>query len=390
MLLRIAWKDLRKKAGQQLLTVLMAGVAIALSIAVLLISSSLEQGMTDAAMPFDMIVGAKGSSTQLLFNTVFLQETPIGNISHDLWDELEADERVERVIPFAFGDNYQGYRMVGSTTDIFELRPSQMEASIFQLKEGRFFEEGQEAVVGAAVAKELGLSVGDTFSSLHGLTHNGTEESHSEEFTVVGILESMNRPYDTGIFVPIETTWESHGNSEEDVTALMVTPKDYSGLYQLYQEINNDVEAQAIFPGTVLGELFDMLGQTEDLMQLLTWIALAVGMIGMAVSLNWCTLGRIRENAILRVIGAGRREVLTVVVIEGLIISVASAALGLLIGHLTSIGAAHYMQSVAAMYSPVYAVSGEKIVLLAAIVLGVLLSLLPALKAYRTDVVKSL
>lgn len=387
MLIKLAWRDLCQKPVQHLLTVAMAGTAIALSVAVMLISSSLEQGMTEASMPFDMIVGAPGSPTQLIFNTIFLQDTPTGNISHELWEELAADERVKRVIPFAFGDNYMGYRMVGSTTDIFELRSSQSEPSVFQLEAGSFFEEEHDAVIGAAVAEELGLSVGDTFQSAHGLTYDGTEDAHEEAFTVKGILKPMNRPYDLGIFVPIEAMWDMHGNSEQDVTALMVTPIDYSGLYQLYQQINNEKNAQAVFPGVVMGEIFNMLGQTEDIMRLITWISMAVGLVGMAVSLSWSALGRMRENAILRALGASRCEVLTVVMIEGGIISAASAAAGIGIGHGAAIAAARYMQGTSALYSPVRMVQGEWTAVGAAVLAGLLLTVLPALHAYRANVV---
>ncbi len=390
MLIKLAWRDLCRRPVRHLLTVLMAGTAIALSVAVMLISGSLERGMTEASMPFDMIVGAAGSPSQLIFNTIFLQDTPVGNISHEIWEELEQDERVKRVIPFGFGDNYLGYRVVGSTEELFELRPSQTEPSIFQLREGRYFQEEQEAVIGATVAGELGLALGDTFQSIHGLTHDGTEEEHQEVYRVVGILEPMYRPYDKGIFVPIESVWEAHGNGGRDVTALMVTPRDYSGLYQLYQELNQEPGAQAVFPGVVMGEIFDMLGQTEDLMSLITWISMAVGLVGMAVSLSWSALGRTRENAILRAIGAGRRQVVAVVAMEGGIISLASAAVGVILGHGTALAAARYLRETSAMYSPVGIARGEWIPVTAAVAAGLVLALLPALHAYRANVVKGL
>lgn len=390
MLIKLAWRDLCRKPVQHFLTVLMAGTAIALSVAVMLISRSLEQGMTDASMPFDMIVGASGSPTQLIFNTIFLQDTPVGNLPHEVWDTLAQDERVKRVIPFAFGDNCGGYRIVGSSRELFELRASQTEPSVFQLKAGAFFMDEHDAVLGATAAEMLGLSVGDTFQSTHGLTHDGTEDGHEEAFTVTGILEPMNRPYDAGIFVPIEAIWNMHGNSQQEVTALMVTPADYSGLYQLYQEINRMDAVQAVFPGVVMGEIFEMLGQTEAVMRLITWIAMAVGLVGMAVSLSWSTLGRVRENAILRAIGAGRHEVLAVVMIEGGIISLASAAAGVGLGHGTAMAAARYMRDTSAMYSQVSMAQGEWLVVGAAVLAGLLLTFIPSLHAYRANVVKGL
>lgn len=390
MLCKIAWRDLCRKPVQHFLTVLMAATAIALSIAVLLASASTQQGMTDSAMPFDMIVGAKGSATQLLFNTVFLQDTSIGNISHEVQERLEEDDRVARVIPFAFGDTVQGYRLVGSTTDIFDLRPSQDEPSIFQLEAGEFFQGEHEAVLGATAAKKLGLSVGDTFQSSHGLTHDGNEEDHEDSFTVCGILEPMNRPYDTGIFVPIEAMWDMHGNTSQDITALMVTPVDYSGLYQLYTELNNESAIQAVFPGVVMAEVFDTLGQTEDILKVITWISMATGLIGMAVSLSWSSLSRIRENAIMRAVGAGRGAVLAVVLIEAGILSLASAGMGLAAGHVIAWAIARYMQSTQAFYSPVPMLRQEWVVLGISVAAGILLSLIPAWKACRQDVIKGL
>ena len=390
MLLKLAWRDLRRRPVQHMLTILMAGAAIALSVAVMLAAASTEKGMTEAAMPFDMIVGAKGSPTQLIFNTIFLQDSSTGNIPGSIRQQLEEDERVKRVIPFAMGDTCQGYRVIGSDSSLFTLRPSEQEPEIFQLSEGRFFESGYEAVVGATAAKELGISVGDRLNTSHGLTHDGTEEAHEEGFVVTGILKSMNRPYDTGIFVPIEAVWEEHGNTENDVTALMVTPKNYAGLYQLYSEINAGTEAQAVFPGVVMGEIFENLGQTEDLLNLVSWISMGIGLIGMAVSLSWSALARMKENALMRAMGAGRSQILTVVLVEGLMLSVFSIAAGLLAGHAAAWMIAGYMKTTQAFYSPVIFRPEEWIVSAAAAGAGLLISLIPALKAYRTDVIKNL
>ncbi|MHC1771867.1 MAG: ABC transporter permease [Flexilinea sp.] len=404
-----------QKSLQHTLTMIVTAVAIGLSITVMLISSSVQQGMVDAAMPFDMIVGAKGSPSQLLFNAVFLQDTLIGNVPQETYEQLSADERVQRVIPFAFGDNYKGYRIVGSSQEIFELRPSLHDEPIFSLKEGRFYADLYEVVLGSTVAKKVRLEIGDTFKSAHGLLEplealdddhtedeyedsdahdedqdENTDHHHDTIYTVVGILNPMNRPYDTGIFTPIESIWGIHGNTSRDVTALMVTPVNYSGLMQMYQEINNGKNAQAVFPGVVMADIFEMLGQSEEILTFVSFVVLIMALITIIISLYWSVLSRRRENAILRAIGAGRRDVLLILIIENAIVVLGALILGLILGHLTAYGAAVYMKNTTALYSPVRFMAKELYILGAAALVGIAVSLIPAITAYRADVAKNL
>lgn len=429
MRLKIAWQDLSRKPIQNILAVIIGGVAIALAIAVLLISASVQQGMVDAAMPFDMIVGAKGSPTQLILNTIFLTDTPIGNIPASVREDLATDDRVERVIPFAFGDNYQGYRVVGTSPDLFEIRVSPSKPPVFQLAEGDFFTEAEghihqddhdhqdhleeasadhhdessapaehqhddasfPVVLGAEVAHKTGLKLGDSFFTTHGLAHQSAEsDQHQHAMEVVGILRPMNLPYDKGIFTSLEALWEAHGTRDGEVTALMVTPVNYGELMEIYQEINQDSRAQAALPGAVMGDLFNILGMSTDILRAISWIVLAMALIALAISLNWSAVNRTRDNAILRVLGAGRNDILTIVVLQGLVIAVGASLLGLALGHLCAWGVARYIKTTTAIYSPAAFVAEEIWLILVAIGLSLVLSLIPAIRSYRADVVEDL
>jgi putative ABC transport system permease protein len=140
MLVTLALRYITKRPLQYLMTIMVVSISISLTAAVLLISASLKAGIIYASMPFDMIVGAKGSPVQLIFNTLFLQDVPIGNIDFSLYEQFQQDERTARVIPLAFGDNYRGYKIIGSNTGLFTLRPSVREDPIFVLREGDFFD----------------------------------------------------------------------------------------------------------------------------------------------------------------------------------------------------------------------------------------------------------
>src|SRR5428012_17150 len=68
---------------------------------------------------FDAVLGARGSQLQLVLNTVFHLETSPGNIPWSMYKDIARNSRVELAIPYAVGDNYRGYRIVGTTPEMF-------------------------------------------------------------------------------------------------------------------------------------------------------------------------------------------------------------------------------------------------------------------------------
>jgi putative ABC transport system permease protein len=397
MLLTLALRYIAKRPLQYIMTIVVVAISVSLTVAVLLISASLKNGIIYASMPFDMIVGAKGSPVQLIFNTVFLQDAPIGNIDHSLYERFQRDERAARVIPLALGDNYRGYKIIGSTGDLFTLRPSVNEDSIFALKEGAFFTEPYQAVIGSEVAKHSGLKTGDVFKAVHGLFHNpapGGDDEHDERYVVTGVLKPMRRPYDMGIFTSIETIWDMHAGHEHeqggDITALMVTPVDYTGLMRMYQETNQSSEAQAAFPGQVLGNVFSIMGNAEEILYLISYMVVVIGFLVIVITLHWSVLNRKRDHATLRALGADKGVVFSLILIEGFLVMLASGAAGLVIGHGIACGIGFYMRTISYVYAAVEFDGRELFILAAYTFAGVAVSTAPALGAYRQDAASNL
>ena len=79
---------------------------------------------------------------------------------------------IARAIPIAGGDNYKGYRIVGTSLELFEDHEYKEGSKFKIIGNGRLFnEDAKEALVGAFVADKLGLKVGDSFQPYHGLTY---------------------------------------------------------------------------------------------------------------------------------------------------------------------------------------------------------------------------
>ncbi|MGI8490766.1 FtsX-like permease family protein [Pectobacterium sp. S5] len=199
---RLIWVDWRRLWPGVLVVVLLIAVATALSISVSLQERALRMGSAKAADRFDLVIGAPGSETQLVLSSVFLQPSALTLIPAQVLTDLEKNPLVAWAAPVAFGDFYQGMPIIGTTP------PLATDNGKRQLTAGRVFNDGFEAVVGA----QTGLTVGSTFSPIHGQV--GTEGAHAHDdviYTVVGVLPADGSAWDKAILVPVNAVWRVHG-----------------------------------------------------------------------------------------------------------------------------------------------------------------------------------
>src|SRR5438552_2802377 len=162
-------RSLRHHFLSTLITSLSVALAAGLVMAVFAIRTQTYQAFTGGPVGFDAVLGARGSQLQLVLNTVFHLETSPGNIPWSLYTAMKTNSMVKLAVPYAVGDNYQGYRIVGTTDEMFT-RFEYQKGRTFHAASGRFFDSSRrEAVLGSYVSDKTGLAVGSTFNPYHGL-----------------------------------------------------------------------------------------------------------------------------------------------------------------------------------------------------------------------------
>lgn len=418
MRLMIAWRNLSTKPAQSILTVLVIAAAFGMMALITLLSGGIHNGLVAATEPFDLIAGAKGSPNQLVLNTVFLQDAPIGNVSYQLYEQLSASPLVAAAIPLAFGDTYKGYAIVGAGSGIFEHQPRAGQPKWLQLATGRPFTQPFEAVAGAAAARKLGLKPGDQFTSLHGSIPGG-EEHHDHPYQIVGILQPVHGPYDHAILTSIESIWQAHEHAHEhepddtartshehehehddtaetshehehEVTAVMVKPKGYSEAMRLYQQFQREPGGQLIFPAQVIVRLFAIMGQGEQVLKTIAYAIIAMGLTIMTLSVYWSALSRSRERAVLRALGAGTRDIFVIILAEAALLTGLGVAIGSLAGHGTYILLAKAMAAKTAIVLTTAFTPAEGGLIAGGVLAGLLAGIIPAVLACRTEVARDL
>jgi putative ABC transport system permease protein len=373
-----------------MVTAAILGMAVTLVIAVLLLSQAVENGLVRASRPFDLLVGAKGSPTQLIMSTILLQDAPVGNIPLDYFEMLRRDPRVAHAVPLAMGDSVRGFRIVGVGPEFFELADPASQQPYFAVLEGRAFESTFEAVLGAQVAAKWHMSLHDSFQSQHGLLEGIPGAGHEANYTIVGILKPSDTPLDRAIFVPLDSYWDIHEATAREITAAMLRPIGIKEFYQLHQEINQGTEAQAVLTGQGMARLFDLLGQGQAVLIKVSYLALIMG--GATVFLVSYAVGaqRRRETAILRALGAGRWSVFLIGLAEPLIIAALGIIVGFVAGHLAAwYIAARLHESSAIAIRPTVMIE-ELMVVGAVLLLSAGAGLIPAIESYRQDMATNL
>lgn len=386
-MIRLAFLSLVRRPLRQFLLFLLILVTAAVPVFILQTAGGLYGGINRAVSPFPILAGAKGSAYQLVLNTVFLRDRPVGNIPLDEMKKLEDTGKTQAVYPLGFGDNYRGFRIVGTDGALFDYRPVKNKAPWLTLREGAIFKEEGEAVIGSETARLTGLQVGDTFRSVHGTSPKG--HAHDHPFRVTGILAPVGGPYDTAIFIDMKDVWEAHGEVSEDkreVTALLVVPKGYKEAMQLLASYQKNRDVQMVFPSQSVISLYAMVGQTRHFWEIFVTALLAMSLLITLLVMYWSGLSRIGELALLEALGAGKSKIRLFLLAEEGMLLLAESITGWLAGYGASLLTARMVSDTAAI-TMVTAPDWRGFLIIPAVtVIGTAAGLLPALLLGRKDV----
>ncbi len=404
-------RSLRHHAFSTSITILSVALAAGLVMAVFVIDSQTRRAFIGGPVGFDAVLGARGSKLQLVLNTVFHLETSPGNIPWSLYETIRKDPRVELAVPYAVGDNYRGFRIVGVTDELFssmELEPGRT----LRIASGEFFQPLlREAVIGSFVADRTGMRVGSRFNPYHGLSRQESAR-HEEEYVVVGVLAPTNTPIDRVIWIPIEGIFRMGGHElrgageryapqpgvpipeqHKEVSAVMLKLRNPDSGFMLDATVNRQGNiATLAWPiGTIMAELFEKIGWVSRVLTLVAYLTVLVAAGSILASIYNTINERRREFAILRALGARRRTLFSAIVLE----SAAISACGALVGFGVYAGIMSIARHVVRAQTGVVLelLPGEPALLLVPAgitLLGALTGIVPAIKAYSTDVAANL
>lgn len=442
-------------------------LGVGLTSILLLINHQFEDRLYKNIEPVHLVVGAKGSPLQMILSSVYHIDVPTGNIPLSESYLVTKNPYIEKAIPLALGDSYKTFRIVGTTQDYIDLYK-------VKVAQGKTFEKDLEAVVGARVAKKLGLKIGDNFFGAHGLVADEGMHAHKEHaYKVVGILENSGSILDALILTNVASVWKVHEDHDHDedeeehdhdhdhdhdhaghnhdhdhshdhdhdhdhaghnhdhdhshdhdhdhdhdhkhtaatttdlpidttgkeVTAyLLVYKKDGTGNVsamadQMVPKIiaDNSEKMGVARPAWELQRLLSLTGMGTQFLKILAGVIIVISALSMFVSLYNSLKERKYELAIMRVMGASRGRIFTLIISEGLWLAFIGLLLGLSISHIgMSILGTFLEKEYQYEFTGAIFLSSEGFLILIIFLVGFFAALIPAIQAYKTDISNTL
>lgn len=343
-----AWRYLWSRPLGAALNLLLLSLGLASMTFLLLVGAQLSKAFDRDLAGIDLVVGAKGSPMQLILSGVLHIDVPPGNVPFKAVQELARHPLVAQVIPISLGDNLAGYRIVGTTTAY----PAHYGA---QLAEGALWTQPMQAVLGAAVAKSLGLQVGQTFIGSHGLGGGG--HAHGDNaYTVVGILAPGGSVLDRLILTDTASVWKVHEDAtalddddrqvmeeEREVTMALVLYKTPMAAVSLPRYVNTSTEMQAAAPALEISRLLSMLGLGTDVLRAFAAVLLLTAGLSVFIALWSAVRERRTDLALLRMLGASPAKVATLLLSEALWLGLLASVLGVALGQGFAVALARFL-----------------------------------------------
>jgi len=465
-LLKLAISQLRARPFNTLLGIVMFTIGMSIIGVLMHFDKATQRRIEQDLAGVDLVVGAKGSPLQLILSTVFHADYPTGNISLAEVEKITKNPLVKKVIPIALGDNYKGYRIVGTNHEYAKAYEA-------DLQEGHWNEKVMEVTLGHAVAASTGLKVGDSFSGVHGFMEHG--HSHAQHlYLVTGILKESNSVIDRVILTGVESVWlvhspntecnhehssehehcdhcldqehkdeHAHCNHEahqghdeahcdhcadnkaelttqkvlekvsnkqelseeemqlfnrhkgqltqvrheagEEITSLLVFYNNPMAATTLPRMINQSTQMQAASPALELNRLMALLGIGIKTLTILAWIIIAFSAINLLVYMLNRLNQELFEVALLRALGISRFKALLLLLLQGTMLVLCAWVLSIVSTRSLLATIADNTNQFGLSFSNSI-LTGEWYLLLYAIVIGCLAALIPAIKAYNTNI----
>ena len=394
--LAFAWRYLWSRPLGAALNVLLLSLGLASITFLLLVGHQLSRAFDRDLAGIDVVVGAKGSPMQLILSGVLHIDVPPGNVPLQAVKSLEKHPLVASAIPISLGDNFGGYRIVGTSHAYIAHYAA-------ALAQGRLWEAPMQVVLGSTAAAKLGASLGQSFAGTHGLGAGGHAHGDSR-YTVVGILAPSGSVLDRLILTDTASVWKVHEDftalddddrkameEEREVTMALIQYRTPMAAVSFPRFVNTSTDMQAAAPALEISRLLNMLGLGTDVLRAFAGVLLLTAALSVFIALWSAVRERRGDLALLRMLGAPPSNVEALLLCEAVWLGLLAAALGLILGQGFAAALGWFLKLDTTLLIGGMAWPHElAVVPVLALVVSLGAALLPALGAYRVSVLELL
>ncbi len=384
--LYLAFRNLQRRKLRSWLTTLGIIIGIATVVSIVSLSKGMEKAIVSSLekMGKDKIMilpGQKSFSPGTLFVGKPFSEEDV--------KKIERLPDIEYVIPITFTTKQIIFKNEIFPTIIYAVPvDKKIEVFGYELLDGRFLSKNDKnkcrVLLGYQIAKHVfskEIEVGDKIII------------NNYECKVVGILKSTGSRFDDyAIYLPYSFAKEHLGM--KDINLILVKAEDIEKAKKELEKLLEKIRGKdfsILTPEQFIEQVKTILNILSFFVTIIASISLLVSAIGIMNTMYMAVVERIREIGILKAIGARKRDIMLIFLLESGLMGLIGGIIGTFVGILLSYVAEYIAQNIGlimfkAYIDPLFIIG----VLIFAFFVGVISGILPARSAANLDPVKAL
>jgi len=319
----LAAKNLLRRRGRTLLTVLGVAIAISVLFSLLALNAGYEKELNREmnSMGAHLLAVPKGCPYEAASLIIHGGVIPKYLSARDL-KNVSSIPDVELATPMLMHQFMKKDEKTGKSTPhiIYGINM----AAMLRLKpwwkvEGRYFADNETRVmlVGRDLAEKENLSVGQVLPV----------GPAKEDFVIVGILDRTGDQDDQFHFFPLAEAQRVFGK-EGKITTIAVKVRDVSQISLVSEEMEKIPDIQVVTMTQVMGTIMNLAGSARSLLLTVIVVALIISAFGIINTLLMSVNERTREFGMMKAIGASGTDIGKMVLLETIVITISGGMLG--------------------------------------------------------------
>lgn len=318
----LAYKNLKRHRVRTVLTVVGIAISTLTLFAILSFNSGYDRALKSemSGSGIHMFVSREGCPLQAASLIIqggeipeYLDASLLGQVKEVAGVKEAGGFLISSVINRGKADLFYGI-----TPEVLKLKPN------WRL-DGGWFKDGDSIILGAEVAMAAGKKPGDRIRV----------ESLGRDFLVSGVIRRTGGEDDSFYFLPIETAQQIFDKGGK-LTAIGVQVEDVTAMKEVRRGIERLPGAYVVPAEDMTKRVLDIVGGTKSIMFAILVIVLVVSGLGVFNTVMMATFERRDEFGYLRCVGAKRRDIFKLILIETIWLCGAGLAIGVAGGFASS------------------------------------------------------
>lgn len=302
---------------------------------------------------------------------------------------------VQEIVPFDFITNTASAdKIEANNVSVLGTTPAMPALMGQKLSYGAFFTENDSGKNYAVIGTDVAHEVFGEFNPV-GRTLN----IKGQDFIVRGVLAPTSggllsvaqTDFNTAILIPFDTA-QTLAGGHANILQILVRAKAGSNLQTATADVQKSLKAthghddfSVLKQDQLLSVASGVVNKLTAFISVIAGISLVVGGIGIMDIMLVSVSERTREIGLRKAVGATNRQILSQFMVEGLVLSIGGGLIGIIASLLINLGLRIYTN-----WQPVVSVKILLIAVGVSVVVGIIFSTTPALKAARKDPIEAL